>query len=137
MKQQRLFHPRSSPNTMCTSLCAGSPHLPTSILFACLHRKAMNLSKQFITHELSKHSLNREVALLHELSSDSLVVDIGANVGWHTLVALSLGHRYYHMCVILLSRSLVLSSLFRLSLLSPPRSLGPSLMSAANRTAYT
>jgi hypothetical protein len=82
------------------------------------------------------HWARREVALLHDLSSDSLVVDIGANVGWHTLVALSLGHRYYHVCVLLLSRSLVLSfshlsfvSLFRLSLLSPPPSLRPSLLS--------
>jgi len=35
----------------------------------------------------------RESAIIQDLPSDSLVVDVGANVGWHTLVALSLGHK--------------------------------------------
>jgi len=34
----------------------------------------------------------RESAIIEDLPTDSLVVDIGANVGWHTLLALSLGH---------------------------------------------
>mmetsp|Transcript_29700 Transcript_29700/g.43479 ORF Transcript_29700/g.43479 Transcript_29700/m.43479 type:complete len:188 (+) Transcript_29700:336-899(+) len=35
----------------------------------------------------------RESAQLNALPADSLFVDVGANVGWHSLVALSLGHR--------------------------------------------
>ena len=34
----------------------------------------------------------RESAIIEDLPADSLFVDIGANVGWHTLLALSLGH---------------------------------------------
>ena len=35
----------------------------------------------------------RETGMIADLPQGSLVVDIGANIGWHTLVALSLGHR--------------------------------------------
>jgi FkbM family methyltransferase len=34
----------------------------------------------------------RETGMIADLPQGSLVVDIGANIGWHTLVALSLGH---------------------------------------------
>lgn len=34
----------------------------------------------------------RETGMIADLPQGSLVVDIGANLGWHTLVALSLGH---------------------------------------------
>mmetsp|Transcript_59569 Transcript_59569/g.122062 ORF Transcript_59569/g.122062 Transcript_59569/m.122062 type:complete len:383 (+) Transcript_59569:97-1245(+) len=35
----------------------------------------------------------RESGIIEDLPENSFMVDIGANIGWHTLLALSLGHR--------------------------------------------
>ena len=57
------------------------------------HREFFQPDKASIAIRDTGAWLRRETALVQDLPSDSLIVDVGARLGWHTLVALSLGHR--------------------------------------------